>query len=86
MALDWKRILDCEHNGRPVYEYEAVDNGIRYHIYWSCDAGFGLSISYYDGRGNPPDAPTSIAWWRALYRCKEAAERYRGKHSEAEAA
>ena len=81
MILNWKRIPDGEHNGRPVYEYEAVDNGIRYHIYWSTDSGFGLSISYYDNRGDcPPDASYGIAWARTLTRCKALAEKYRKDH------
>lgn len=74
MKLIWKRIPDGEHNGRPMYEYEAIDNGIRYHIYRSTDAGFGLSISFAGGSGCPSDARHGIMWLRTLYRCKAFAE------------
>lgn len=77
--LNWKRIADGDYNGRPVYEYEAILNSIRYHIYWSCDAGFGLSIAYSDRSGQPDDVSHGIKWLRALYRCKEYAEKYHSK-------
>lgn len=74
--LEWKRIPDGFHNNRPMYEYEAVDNGIRYHIYRAIDrGGFGLSISYATRSGVPDDLKMSgIMWLRALSRCKAYAE------------
>lgn len=74
--LNWTRIADGEYNGRSVYEYEAIENGIRYHIYWSSNAGFGLSIAYADRNGKPDNVCKGIRWLRALYRCKEYAEKY----------
>lgn len=73
--LTWKRIPDGFHNNRPMYEYEAVDGGIRYYIYHAIDAGFGLSISYADGTSKPDDLKMhGIMWMRALSRCKAYAE------------
>ncbi len=72
--LQWKRIPDGTHNGRPMYEYEGLDGGIRYYIYRSIDRGFGLSISYTD-RVDPNDPKMrNIMWMRALSRCKAYAE------------
>lgn len=86
--LGWNKIRDGEHNDRPVYEYETVHAGIKYHIYWAYDRGgtFGLSISYADRSGYPDDVRHGIMWLKTLKNCKAWAENYANKHSLAEAA
>lgn len=67
MTLTWTRIPDGEYNDRPVYEYEAVSDAIRYRVVWAYSHGgtFGLSISYAD-RSGVPDGEHGIKWLRSL--------------------
>jgi hypothetical protein len=87
-SLNWTRIKDGTHGDRPVYEYEAVSGGIKYHVWWACDRGgmFGLSISYADRSGYPDDVRSGIMWLRSLKNCKSWAEDYAAKRMAKEAA
>ena len=89
MSLVWTRERDGEHNGKPVYEYEACAGNRKYRIVWAITVGFGLSAygrrpdgqneslnrhDGHDGRGGIAGYG-GIVWCRTLKHCKARAEK-----------
>lgn len=79
MALVWTRTSDGDHNGRPVYEYEAREGDRKFSIVWACDRGGMFGYTAYrrkpDGHSECLKDRSGITWGRTLKRCKEACEK-----------
>ena len=76
MSLTWIRTQDGNHNGRPVYDYDAIGvDGVKYSITWAYDHGgtFGYTARDPDGKQLHPGY--IICWSGSLKRCKDACEK-----------
>lgn len=69
--LTWTRTQDGDHNGKPCYDYNAELDGIKYHITWAYDAGFGISAH---GPHGGLTRHSNLEWRRSRKNCFARAE------------